>query len=83
MEKQVLTQEELQDLKNVRAKRDQLMADFGFLEVQIQELELQKESLIDILTQLKEEEMTLGNNLQSKYGKISVNIDSGEFTVVE
>ena len=83
MEKQVLTQEELQDLKNVRAKRDQLMADFGFLEVQIQELELQKEGLIDILTQLKEEELILGNNLQSKYGKISVNIDSGEFTVVE
>ena len=83
MEKQVLTQEELQELKNIRAKKDQLMADFGFLEVQIQELELQKEGLIEILVQLKEEELTLGNNLQSKYGKISVNLDSGEFTVVE
>lgn len=83
MEKQVLTQEELQELTNLRTKRDQIMADFGYIELQIQELELVKETLVENLSALKAEEAQLGTLIQNKYGKISVNMETGEITSVD
>ena len=83
MEKQTVTTEELQSLKNIQQKRDKLTIDFGYIEVQIQELELQKEMLIEFLTQLKKEEEQLSQEISGKYGKGSVDLNSGEFTVLE
>lgn len=78
MENQVLTQEELQSLKILNEKKSQLTLDFGYTEVQIQELELQKDTLIKSLEEIKQEEYRLGNEIQNKYGKVQVNLDSGE-----
>ena len=83
MEKQIVTPEELQSLRNLQQKRDKLTIDFGYVELQIQELELQKETFIDLLTQLKQEETQVGQEITSKYGKGSVNLDNGEFTVMD
>jgi hypothetical protein len=83
MEKQTVTTEELQSLKNIQQKRDKLTIDFGYIEVQIQELELQKEMLIEFLTQLKKEEEQISQEISGKYGKGSVDLNSGEFTVLE
>ena len=82
MEKQIVTPEELQSLRNLQQKRDKLTIDFGYVEYQIQELELQKETLIDLLTQLKQEEIQIGQEITSKYGKGSVDLNNGEFTVM-
>jgi flagellar biosynthesis/type III secretory pathway chaperone len=82
MENQVLTQEELQSLKNIQEKRNQLTLDFGITEIQIQELELQKDTLVKSLEELKQEEYRLGNEIQNKYGKVQVNLDSGEITPI-
>ena len=82
MEKQVVTSEELQSLKNIQQKRDQLTIDFGYVEMQIQELELQKEMLVDYLTNLKKEEEQISQEISSKYGKGSVDLSNGEFTVI-
>ena len=60
MTTQVLTQEELSQVQSLQSKRDQLTIDFGYVEFQIQELELQKEILIDQLTQLKLQEIQVG-----------------------
>jgi hypothetical protein len=83
MEKQTVTTEELQSLKNIQQKRDKLTIDFGYIEVQIQELELQKEMLIEFLTQLKKEEEQISQEISGRYGKGSVDLNSGEFTVLE
>lgn len=83
MEKQTVTTEELQSLKNIQQKRDKLTIDFGYIEVQIQELELQKEILIEFLSQLKKEEEQLSQEISGKYGKGSIDLNSGEFTVLE
>jgi hypothetical protein len=83
MEKQTVTTEELQSLKDIQQKRDKLTVDFGYIEVQIQELELQKEMLIEFLTQLKKEEEQLSQEISGKYGKGSIDLNSGEFTVLE
>jgi stress response protein YsnF len=80
MTTQVLTQEELTQVQSLQSRRDQLTIDFGYIEFQIQELELKKESLIDALTQLKNEEIQFGTEISKKYGEGSINITKGEFT---
>lgn len=76
----VLTQEELQQVQSLQSKRDQLTIDFGYTEFKIQELELQKETLIEKLSQLKLEETKVGKEFQEKYGEGSIDITKGEFT---
>jgi hypothetical protein len=80
MSTQVLTPEELQKVQNLQSQRDQLTIDFGFIEFQIQELELQKESLIETLMQLKQQEKLIAKEIQEKYGEGTINIAKGEFT---
>ena len=79
MEKKVLAQEEITQLKNVREKRVQLVESFGILESRLQEINLQKENLKDNLKQLIQEETDLGRNLQQKYGDGSIDLEKGEF----
>jgi len=75
----VLTQEELIQVQSLQSKRDQLTIDFGYIEYQIQELELKKESLVDALIQLKNEELQVGKEMSEKYGEGSIHIAKGEF----
>ena len=53
MEKKVLTQEELQEVKNLQVENSNLISQFGELEVVIQNLSLRKEELIVKLKNLK------------------------------
>jgi hypothetical protein len=80
MTTQVLTQEELTQVQSLQSKRDQLTIDFGYIEFQIQELELKKESLIEALVQLKNQEIQFGKAISEKYGEGSINLTKGEFT---
>ena len=79
METKVLTQEEVQNLKNVKEQRIQVVEGFGIIESRIQELQLQKETLKQELKNLIEKEIQLGETLQQKYGNGSINLDKGEF----
>jgi stress response protein YsnF len=80
MTTQVITPEELTQVQSLQSRRDQLTIDFGYTEYQIQELELKKESLVDALIQLKNEEIQVGKIISEKYGEGSINITKGEFT---
>jgi hypothetical protein len=82
MEKILLTQEEIDSLKSIQEQNNQLIANFGQLEIAIQSLELQKEQLIEVLTALKTKENDMGKTLQDKYGNGNINIETGEFTKV-
>ena len=82
METKVLEQEEIQSIKDLQVKREQLMGDFGFIEMRIQELELQKENLINALVEVRNSEATLSNELQTKYGNGTIDLEKGEITVV-
>jgi hypothetical protein len=83
METKVLEQEEIQSIKDLQTKREQLMADFGFIEMRIQELELQKENLINALVEVRNSEATLSNELQAKYGNGTIDLDKGEITIAD
>jgi len=81
METKVLEQEEIQSIKDLQTQREQLMSDFGFIEMRIQELELQKENLINSLVEVRNAEATLSNELQTKYGNGTIDLAKGEITV--
>jgi hypothetical protein len=83
METKVLEQEEIQAIKDLQTKKEQLMADFGFFEMRIQELELQKENLINLLVEVRNSEANLSNELQSKYGNGTIDLDKGEITIAD
>ena len=76
----VLLQEELQAVKEIQQERTLLMEQFGILEFNIQDLELQKQELKEKLATLKQKETIIGYNLQEKYGIGTINIEKGEFT---
>jgi len=79
MEKKVLTQEELQEVKNLQVENSNLISQFGELEVVIQNLSLRKEELIVKLKELKDKEVKIGQTLQDKYGDGNIDIETGEF----
>jgi hypothetical protein len=79
MTTQVLTQEEITQLKSVREKRIQLTENFGVIELRIQEFNNQKEIFKDELKNLIQEEINLGKTLQQKYGDGSIDLEKGEF----
>jgi len=70
MENKVLTPEELSKLQELNNKRGDLVERFGILEINIQDLELQKEQLIEELSQIKNAEVEIGALLQEKYGDV-------------
>ena len=78
MENKVLTPEELSKLQELDSKRGQLVEQFGIIEINIQDLELQKEKLIDELSKLKAAELDLGGLLQQKYGDGNIDLSTGE-----
>jgi flagellar biosynthesis/type III secretory pathway chaperone len=83
MEKIVLTQEEINDLKSIQEQNSQLIVSFGQIEIGIQNLDTQKLELIKQLQILKNKENELAKALQVKYGNGNINIETGEFTKVD
>ena len=76
----VLTQEELQEIKDFQDRRQILIQQFGIIEFNIQDLESQKQQLSADLNNLKQLEAQIGSKLQDKYGEGTIDIDKGEFT---
>jgi stress response protein YsnF len=76
----VLTQEELQEIKDFQIKKQTLVQQFGFVEINIQDLKLQKQQLSIELNNLKQLETQIGSKLQDKYGEGTIDIEKGEFT---
>jgi hypothetical protein len=79
MEKQVLTQEEIQSLKNIQNNQLLLIEQLGALEYRIQILELEKQKLKQTLQNQIETEEQIGKQLQQKYGDGNIDLEKGEF----
>jgi len=83
METQVLTQDELSSLKNVRETFDSLTTVMGSLETQLALINLEKNDVIDRIKELKQQEIQLGVELKEKYGDGNISLETGEFTPFE
>jgi len=79
MEKQVLTQEEIQSLKNIQNNQSLLIKQLGTLEYRILILEKEKQKLKQTLQNQIETEEQIGKQLQQKYGDGSIDLEKGEF----
>lgn len=79
MEKKVLTQEEIQQLKEIKSKNSYLVEQFGLIEYQIQLLNIQKNNIIKELNDIKSIENKIGSELQNKYGNGTIDIENGYF----
>ena len=79
MEKQVLTQEEIQSLKNIQNNQLLLIEQLGTLEYRILILEKEKQKLKQILQNQLETEEEWGKQLQQKYGDGNIDLEKGEF----
>jgi len=75
-----LSQDELLEIKNLQVSEKSLVMQFGQLEYRIQSLELQKEQLIENISNLKQQEADIANKLQEKYGDETINLETGTFT---
>ena len=84
MENQIkLSQEEIDAIKNLQVSQQNLITQFGQLEYQMQLLELQKDKLVEVMGELQEQEVTIGKDLNEKYGNGTVDLETGMFTKTE
>jgi hypothetical protein len=75
-----LTQEEVEELKQLNIFSQELIIKFGQNEYQIQILKDQKNELVKELANLKIKETQFSQSLQNKYGNVNINLETGEIT---
>ena len=80
---QKFTTEELKDLKGLQTNMDNITVSFGQIAIQKEILEAQEKILRNDLIKIKTKENELAKSLSDKYGKGTLDIESGEFTSVE
>ena len=71
-----LSQEELQQVKNLQLQRSQIIFSLG-------ELRVQSLSLEDQLRVINSEQNKLGDILNEKYGDGQINLETGEITTID
>ena len=81
--KKVLEKDEISKLKELRQNFTDLTTTIGNIEIQIMNLEIQKDKLKENLLNLQKEEAVLAKKLEDKYGEGSISLDSGEFLPIK
>ena len=80
---QKFTEEELTTLKNIQSKSQAATLKCGQLYLSKLRLEEQEKFLQNQIKELEQEETQIAQQLTNKYGKGSIDIDTGEFTPTE
>ena len=80
---QKFTEEELTTLRTIQSKSQNATLKFGQLYLNKLRLEEQETKLKTQLKQLEQEETKTDKQLSDKYGKGSIDIETGEFTPTE
>jgi predicted FMN-binding regulatory protein PaiB len=77
------TEQELNQLKDLRTKLNQVTVKFGQVKISQIKLKETEESLKKQLADLEKQEVDIAKSLSNKYGKGSINIETGTFTPSE
>jgi predicted nuclease with TOPRIM domain len=83
MENIKLTQEEIDQIKELQSQNQALAVELGNLEVTKIQIELHHKELVQFYSELKSKEQELGKALSEKYGSGTVDLDKGEFIPVQ
>ena len=79
MIKKVLTLGEIDKVKKLREDFNSLTISAGEIEIQIINLQLQKEQLKDNLKNLQTQESVVISEFEKKYGEGTISLETGEF----
>lgn len=79
----VLTQEELQSLKDIQNSTQILISELGEIELILIQMEERKAKAKQFLTELTQREKDFNSAILEKYGKITVNPQTGEILPIE
>lgn len=79
MDKKVLTKEEIEKLASLQEEQNQLILGLGNVEYQQNYLEKSKKELHKQLEDLETKQTQVAQELEKKYGRGTVNLESGEF----
>lgn len=79
MEKKVLTEEEIKNIASLREEFNSLTYSAGEIEIQIMNLSMQKEEKKSQFKSLQQREQQAVMDLENKYGKGTISLETGEF----
>ena len=77
------TKEELSSLQNFQAKTDQLVTQLGRVYLSKIKLNEQEDLLKNEIQKIEKEEQELAKSLSDKYGRGSLDINTGTFTPIK
>jgi hypothetical protein len=78
-----LTQEELNFVKELQNKTQEMTKQLGLLELERLDLKKRTKDIRKIVYQTQEQQQDFAKYLQSTYGTGYINTDTGEFTIVQ
>jgi chromosome segregation ATPase len=73
------TEQELKQLKSIQSKYNDYTLQLGQLELELIELKQRKQQIEELVLKLRTEEINLATELTKKYGKGTIDINTGEF----
>ena len=76
------TEEELKSLQDLQGTYQQITLAMGQISLSKIQLENREQSVLNTLGEVREKENELAKELTEKYGKGSLNIETGEFTPI-
>jgi hypothetical protein len=79
MEKTVLSKEEINNLSSLQQQQDTFIIQLGQIEYQKNMLDQQKHKINQQIESFEQSQIKLAKELEEKYGKGTVNLESGEF----
>ena len=82
-EPQKFTQEEINSLKGFQTRLDNIITQFGRINLSRIKLDEQENLLKDEVKKIENEERELAQKLSDKYGRGSLDIETGTFTPAE
>ena len=82
-EKKFLTEEEKNTLKEIQTNTQALITELGEIELVKLQLENRHETAKTFLNELRTKEQEFTQLVFEKYGKVSINPETGEITLVE
>ena len=78
-----LTDEEIKRINDLKGSYNQLVETLGGIEVQLISLSTNKEQLKVDLLEIQKEELIIAKDLEEKYGKGTISLETGEFSPKE
>ena len=74
-----LTKEELDIIEGLKKNKDNFLIELGQIKYNEILLNERNENVLSFLQKLKEQEVSVMKSLEDKYGKGTVNVETGEF----